>query len=135
DTARWTSLTLCSGRFRSSSGTPRPVRRSARPCSPALKACAAPWRRRALAGSRSRIRRRERGRFSLALEAAALRRGFSLVAVTRLQSGLKDDVFERFATRVAVEIGGDYAPAAISARANASVNASCSSRLIAFNFS
>ena len=53
-------LEACSGRFRLSSGAPRPVRTSAASCSPASKASAAPWRR-ASPGSRNR----ERARFNL----------------------------------------------------------------------
>jgi hypothetical protein len=45
-------------------------------------------------------------------EALPVCRGFSLGAVTRLRSGLKHDVFERFAAREAVEIGGHDTPSA-----------------------
>jgi hypothetical protein len=40
-----------------------------------------------------------------------------MVAPTRLRSGLKHDVFERFAAREAVEIGGHHTPAAVGGRA------------------
>jgi hypothetical protein len=77
--------------------------------------------RRAMAAARlsrkpSRVRRRERGRCNLGLEAVASCRGFSLVEVTRLRSSLQHDGFERFAAREMVEIGGHHTPAAVGAR-------------------
>ena len=57
------------------------------------------------------------GALALVLEGVALCRGFSLGAVTRIRSGLKHDVFERFAAGEAVEIGGHHAPAPVGGRA------------------